>query len=280
MASCEYYIELLSVELDGQLSREQEQELAQHLLECPGCREIGSRMEAIHGAFAELEEIPAPEGFAEGVMKEIRARENRPKVVPLWKRPVWKGLAGLAACCVLCLGLYQTGMLDKNRVDTEGAGQFAVAQERSAGIGPGGEVGVYALDSAAAPAQIDAGVENTLSVSVTYGSTPAAPMACVLDSGEKLEEFFNQFPEDDHIAEVRQVYQGYDFQTGRILAVVLEETSSSITHQITGVTPEEVTVLRRVPEVCTDDMAAWLILAEVDGDFSGGEALRVVLETE
>ena len=106
MASCEYYIELLSAGLDGELSQEQEQELARHLLECPYCREIGPQLAAAHAAFANLEEIPAPQGFAEGVMKEIRSREKGPKVVPLFKRPVWKGLAGLAACCVLCFGLY------------------------------------------------------------------------------------------------------------------------------------------------------------------------------
>ena len=76
------------------------------------------------------------------------------------------------------------------------------------------------------------------------------------------------------------VYGEEYFRTGRILAVVLEENSGSVTHQITDITREQVTVLRRVPEECTDDMAAWLFLVEVDAGFRAGDTLSVVLETE
>ena len=41
-----------------------------------------------------------------------------------------------------------------------------------------------------------------------------------------------------------------------------------------------VTVLRQVPEEGTCDMAAWLILAEVDSSFRDGDTLWVVFEEQ
>lgn len=60
---------------------------------------------------------------------------------------------------------------------------------------------------------------------------------------------------------------------------MLEENSGSITHRIQGVAADQVTTLRRAPGEAADNMAAWLILAEVDG-LAGGTALSVVLEDE
>lgn len=157
MASCDYYIELLSAGLDGQLTAEQEQELAQHLLECPACRELGPRLVAAHAAFSALEEVPAPEGFTEGVMERVRGQENRQKVVPLFKRPAWKAVAGLAACCVLCFGAYQSGLLGGqtglgSAMEYEDAGQFAAIQEQVMTI-EATEGGAPVMDSASVDGQ-------------------------------------------------------------------------------------------------------------------------------
>ncbi len=103
--SCDKYLELLSARLDGALTGEEERELEFHLAVCPGCRAAGAQLAALQGAFPELEEIEAPEGFAQGVMDRIRA-EEKPRVIPLFKRPQVRALAGLAACLVLVAGLY------------------------------------------------------------------------------------------------------------------------------------------------------------------------------
>lgn len=81
-----------------QLSDEEERELEEHLDQCPTCRAIEERLAALHDSFQGLEDIPAPEGFTQGVMDRVRAEQSRPKVVPLFKRPQFKALAGLAAC--------------------------------------------------------------------------------------------------------------------------------------------------------------------------------------
>lgn len=101
---CDRYLELLA--LDGELSGEEERELEAHMAVCPDCRAAGAQLAALQGAFSELEEDVPPEGFAQGVMDRIRAEEAERKVVPLFKRPQVRALAGLAACLVLVVGLY------------------------------------------------------------------------------------------------------------------------------------------------------------------------------
>ena len=101
--NCDRYLELLSARLDGALTEEEERELEEHLAACPDCRAAGAQLAALRSAFAEWEEVPAPEGFAQGVMDRIRGEK---KVIPLFKRPQVRALAGLAACLVVVVGLY------------------------------------------------------------------------------------------------------------------------------------------------------------------------------
>lgn len=103
--ACDRYLELFSARLDGALTEAEERELEEHLAVCPDCRAVGAQLSALQGAFPEMEEVLVPEGFARGVMDRIRA-ENPKKVIPLFKRPQVRALAGLAACLVLAVGLY------------------------------------------------------------------------------------------------------------------------------------------------------------------------------
>ncbi len=105
---CDKYLELFSARLDGALAETEERELEAHLAACPDCRAAGAQLAALQGAFPELEDIEAPEGFARGVMDRIR-EETSPKVLPLFKRPQFRALAGLAACAALVVGLYGAG---------------------------------------------------------------------------------------------------------------------------------------------------------------------------
>ena len=60
--------------------------------------------------------------------------------------------------------------------------------------------------------------------------------------------------------------------------MVAEAGSGSVRFELdpNGLTPDSVTLLVDAPEVGTCDMAAWLILAEVDSSFDGGTALEVL----
>ena len=155
MERCERFEELLSQRLDQPLLPEEERELEDHLARCPNCRALAEDLEQLCGQFACLEELPAPEGFAQGVMDRIRALEpepapaekpegrkeeteptEMPKVVPL-RRPMprWaRTAAALAACCVLGFGVYQAGLID----------QMSPAAQSGESIGASSGVAAYA----------------------------------------------------------------------------------------------------------------------------------------
>ena len=132
MERCERFEELLSQRLDQPLPPQEERELEDHLARCPSCRALAADLEQLCGQFACLEELSAPEGFAQGVMDRIRALNPEPapaetpevpeektepteeKVVPLRRTmPRWaRTAAALAACCVLGFGVYQAGLMN------------------------------------------------------------------------------------------------------------------------------------------------------------------------
>ena len=148
--ACGRYHELLSARLDGLLTVEEERGLEDHLALCPACRAVGSRLAAIQTAFDDLEEVQAPEGFAQGVMDRIRA-EGKPKVLPLFKRPQVRALAGLAACLVLVFGLY--GMSHKQEpgdmmLKARGVQRDAAAED---GEEPGANAALVGPDSEDVP---------------------------------------------------------------------------------------------------------------------------------
>ena len=101
--NCEEYTELLSARLDGALTEKERNTLEEHLAHCAECRAVAEDLERIHLSFAALEPVPAPDSLARDVMAKIEV----PKVVPLFRRPAFKTAAGLAACLVLCVGLWQ-----------------------------------------------------------------------------------------------------------------------------------------------------------------------------
>lgn len=103
--TCDKCLELLSARLDSALTGEEERELEAHLAVCPECRAAEAQLAELRTGFAGLEEVPAPEGFTQGVMDRIRISEPK-KVIPLFKRPQFRALAGLAACLALAVGLY------------------------------------------------------------------------------------------------------------------------------------------------------------------------------
>ena len=114
MEHCQEMEVYLSLKLDGMLEPAEERALEEHLAQCPQCRRLERELSEIHTAFPELEEYEAPEGFAKGVMERVAALEHKPKVVPLFRRPQVRALMGVAACAVLCIGLYRGGAFARN----------------------------------------------------------------------------------------------------------------------------------------------------------------------
>lgn len=112
---------------------------------------------------------------------------------------------------------------------------------------------------------------------VAYSYTPE-PGARIIGSAQSLEEFLEQFPFDGLTVLLPQYDEAY-FETGRLLAVVVEENSGSVSHRLDpqGLLRDQVTIQVHRPQIGTCDMAAWLILAEVDAMFDDGDELTVTV---
>jgi len=93
---CEYYLELISCELDGEITESERAALTAHLADCDACRRYAAALRAIHEGLAGEAEVPA--GFAESVMAKLPAKKKN--MIPLRR---WGSLAA-AAVLVVVLG--------------------------------------------------------------------------------------------------------------------------------------------------------------------------------
>lgn len=103
MCDCDRALELISLELDGELTPEERTELEAHLAACGECRGAAEELRQLHTFLPELEE-EVPEGLHQAIMDRIGAE----KVVPLSrarKAPHIRRWASLAAVfAVILLG--------------------------------------------------------------------------------------------------------------------------------------------------------------------------------
>lgn len=136
MLSCDDALELISAQLDGPLSEEEQARLEEHLSACPACRALSADLAVLHGELPQLAAQP-PAGLKQEVMDKIRAS----KVTPFQSRKRqwrWRSLASLAA--VAALVLVGAGVMDQWRTggfrgSETGAGSAVVEQTSPAGGG-------------------------------------------------------------------------------------------------------------------------------------------------
>ena len=154
MISCERAWELLSQQLDEPLSPQEKQELEEHLAACPSCRKDKEELEQLDQALRNLGEIQAPADFTQRVMAQVQQTQSKPKVIPLWRRPQVRALAGLAACTLLCIGIYrslpQDGNLNGGMV-TSGQGEVSSQSSGTADGSQSEQATQYGVDPAQAP---------------------------------------------------------------------------------------------------------------------------------
>lgn len=92
---CEYYRELISLELDGELEDAGRAALSAHLNECEDCRRYAAALREIAGGIAEEAEVPA--GFADSVMAKLPKKKTNVISFRRW--------GSIAAAAVLAIAL-------------------------------------------------------------------------------------------------------------------------------------------------------------------------------
>lgn len=237
--SCERAWELLSQQLDEPLSPQEKQELEEHLAACPSCRKDKEELELLDQALRNLGEIQAPADFTQRVMAQMQQQtQSKPKVIPLWRRPQVRALAGLAACALLCIGIYrslpQDGNLSGGMV-TSGQGEVSSQSSGTADGSQSDSATQYGLDPAQAP---DDGGSDPASVPQPR---TADPQPEVESSGTQGSQSSGQTTPDSSVS-------GFEGQSG--------EPDAQNKAQISTASTQTVLVLYTMPDGVSDLLPA------------------------
>jgi hypothetical protein len=179
------------------------------------------------------------------------------------RRRALRRWGSLAACLVLCLGLYAlTGMPGQ-----EPPAPNTPVTART--IGPDA--------CAAAPDDAPIPFSDQQAFPVTWGSIPDAPCAVVLGSTDSLADFVAQFPMDD-LSVLTDTCNSDFFLDSRLLAVVVYAHFDPTTFTLApeSLTRNGITVIRNVFPTTTEGKVAWLLTARVDTSFQDGDTLSVL----
>ena len=96
MITCDQALELLSAQLDGAMTIEEQTALQEHLAACPECRRIQSELKMAEEALPELQQEP-PKLLHDTVMREIRRETRRKKE----RKPLLRFVGAMAAAAAL-----------------------------------------------------------------------------------------------------------------------------------------------------------------------------------
>lgn len=105
MSFCRKYERMISADIDGELSPEEEREMQLHLNSCRRCRTLKVELERMCASIRVMDTIPAPKDLAKKTMVQVRAA-HKSKVTHLFQKPWTRAAAGMAACAAFCICLY------------------------------------------------------------------------------------------------------------------------------------------------------------------------------
>lgn len=150
MKSCEFYQELISRRIDGELSEEETAVLARHLETCPECSALYAAFCGISSAIGE-ELAEPPESLSQNVMAELRragiAAKNK-------RKRSWKGPLATAACLAVVIAAAWY-VPNRSRCDSAAPMSAPAAQEYSVteDTAPSAGYGEIAPEAAEEPAE-------------------------------------------------------------------------------------------------------------------------------
>ena len=308
---CSKYFDLMSAALDGECTAEERRKLDTHMAVCPECAALFELLSANARAARELDcEVPAD--LKARIMNNLPQQEKpkkQGKIIP-WKR--WTPVAA-AACLALVIALAPSvlsGGASKMAFDLNfssnapaaaeaapGAkGTAADSDEYRYGFSADPHDAVYDAGSAAMPAEEPGTApaepahywfDNQQAICVGYSDDLSAG-AQIVGSVESLAQYLANFSSQSWDSDgnpvpiaaleaLQKTYTEEYFRAHRLLCVVVIAGSGSNRYEIApqGLLRYSVTVLAEIPEVGTCDMAAWLLVAEVDGMFHDGDILDV-----
>lgn len=217
----------------------------------------------------------------ERFVDEAETQTIQKRVINTWMR-----LLPVAAClCILLVGVVSIwDMMPFNAKSESEAGDQESMQEISDGsdTAMGGDPQSWLYQTQYI--RTDGGNESS-----------QYPSYVIIHSRDELEQYYDNYKEIYDLEHHGQVYsdttigfldaiEQYDdafFADRDLIILVLEEGSGSIRHEVNGIRPYydntwQLTVRRITPEVCTDDMALWHLLIEVQKNLIAEDETIVV----
>ena len=188
---------------------------------------------------------------------------------------IWLRVGSAAAClCLLLAGIYGPW---KRNIPGEGNQEMAQVpaggmQEYSMAYGEQSDRSQADKEIICENAEPNSYAVSTWEIRTDGGNEDISyPFVTVLRSREELTDYcLAQGKVFDLETEFLDACKGYDesyFAKNDLILICVEETSGSVTHQVTDVREEKggwiITVVRHEPEEKTADMAQWHILVEI-----------------
>ena len=288
----EAYLELISAALDGELSAQEQQTLAQHLKTCPACAALYDELSQQSAALRSLDCEP-PADLKDRILKGLPAQKP-----PKRRRFSFCG-AALAGCAVLALVIGGTALRQRDNPSALAGGGDPMVMAASEGApvpySEEDDLSYPASEDSAQPRSIVGG-ENGFTgipvplqltggeaIRVSYGAVPALDTALVIGSTDSLATYLARFPEDD-LTVLQTRYDDAFFKAHSLVVAVVEAGSGSIRFSIPDQQVLDTVEIRfTTPEAGTCDMACWLLTAEGDRAMEDGQQFQIVrnpLDTE
>lgn len=191
MSDCLQNIERISAYVDGELSREDAQLLAEHLADCPSCQAL---LKAYGGVFPDKKPLPVPDSLAKNVMAGVREISTAKQKAARRRRLFPRVFAAAACLAVMLIAIPRMPNLGCSSADTTGAAFSAMDEARDS-----------AMDTNGAAAE-DQAAQSAASSEQTGAAAPAdgGGAANDISSGSSAENQGTEGDVEEHLSDVEQ----------------------------------------------------------------------------
>lgn len=239
MNGCEHYQDLISLLIDGEITQEEKNDLAKHVVTCRECAELYCAFRSVSDALSD-NMVEPPERLSEDIMAQVRRSEIKLAKHSVKNNIIYlKRVAAAAACvAVICIGaitIPRAHIFDKASVAASAAGVFDID------AGPGRKEILSEEETVAAAPKEAMPMVDTSNSAQDHVTVSAEPTPVPLESigtesstptvnltgrgiGNKLAGYFSgsecDLPEDQSADRTLFIYYDPDGVTGEVLVKV------------------------------------------------------------
>lgn len=248
---CQAVFDLLSAQLDGELSPEESAQLELHLAHCAPCRALADDLAALSAAIPAAVEVTPPPELMRGVFENLPAQKpSKPVLFLAWKR--WA--ASAAAIAVIALsafhlpGLFSTPSSDSASTQPETV--LADAPEDTSAV-TGAGLSVASVENASTPAIQSAPAEDAVAAVEGRAARLASAPPAETPSAQSYAFFSGRAVTDEDAAAEEPAAEEAKTESaadGETLEASPLESAKSAPEQELSVNVEDFEPITQIPE--------------------------------